>query len=115
LEKAVDAALGRSDLRGLKMVRRDLTEWVRGLSGGEVAKLDALLRAQFGEGLTDEAKAQRKEVQNIVRRGCIETDDEYRLLVSYLDEIYRDPSRKEEVEAINALLRDRDATSKCEA
>jgi hypothetical protein len=111
-EKVLDATLARSDLRGLKMLRRDLTEWARGLPHRYVAELDALLRAQFGEGLTEEAKAQRKEVQDIVRRGYIETNDEYRLLVSYMDEIYSDPSRQEEAKAINALLAARDLTSK---
>lgn len=107
-ERAVERAFQRGDLRGLKMVQRDCAEWAKGLRAEERRKLDGLLRAQTRGGLTEKVEAERREAAEILRRGRIESDEEYRLLATRLDEIYADDARKEEVEAINRLLRTKD-------
>ena len=50
-EESIDAALERSDLRGLRMVARDFEEWVSGLPMSDQLELDASLRQRFGRGL----------------------------------------------------------------
>ncbi|MCL4684864.1 hypothetical protein KJ059_08940 [Myxococcota bacterium] len=103
-EQATEAAFQRGDLRGLKMVARDVREWATALSPADQQRLDEVLREQFGRGLTEEAEGLRAEVGRILRRGQIDTQDEYRLLLSRADEIYADPSKQDELKSINELL-----------
>jgi hypothetical protein len=103
-ENVVDSALARGDLKGLRTIRRDCAEWAKGLPAEATVKLDALLRSRLGHGLTDEAKAELKEVQAILARGRIETEEEYLLLVGRADEIHANDRLKDELEAIGVLL-----------
>jgi hypothetical protein len=109
IENVIEMTLSRGDARGLKMVRRDLLEYVKGLPLADVAKLDASLRTQFGEGLVEVSEMLSKRVAAILRRGSILSDDEYRLLLSRVEEIYAKAEHRTEVEAINALLRARES------
>src|SRR5215207_5108790 len=47
-ENSIEAAFRRADLRGLKIVSRDLQEWVGGFPVSIQSKLDSVLRARFG-------------------------------------------------------------------
>jgi hypothetical protein len=100
----IDAAVARRDLRGLKMVRSDMVEWGSSLSRDDVVKLDERLRSKLGRGLADEAETNRKRVEDVLKRGRIESDDEYDLLLKWMDEIHGDEKWKREVDAINELL-----------
>ena len=103
-EAGVDRSVERRDLRGLRMMSKDLTEWARSLSVRDQEKLDQLLRARFGHGLSEAAEDARGEINRILRRGQIDTQDEYRLLMSRAEEIYADDSKAGELEQINRLL-----------
>lgn len=103
-EQAIEAAFQRGNFRGLKMVASDVREWTTALSPSDQQRLDQLLRSRLGRGLTEEAKEVSSEIDRILRRGQIDTQDEYRLLVSRADEIYADDSKRAELEKINELL-----------
>jgi hypothetical protein len=104
MEEAIDRAFERRDLRGLRMVARDLAEWASDLSPEHQEQLDGQLLAQLGRGLRDARQDAQNEVSRILRRGQIDTADECRLLMSRADEIYADDSKRAELERINALL-----------
>lgn len=103
-EQAIKAAFQRGNHRGLKMVASDVREWATALSPAYRQRLDQNLRARFGRGLIEKADESRGEVERILRRGQIDTQDEYRLLMSRVEEIYADESRRTELEKINELL-----------
>lgn len=101
---AVNAAFARGDLRGLKIAAKDLGEWAKGLAPSDCNNLDVALRTQFGRGLREDAQALRSKVAHILERRTIDSEEEYRLLLSRSDEIYADDSKRSELEQINALL-----------
>jgi hypothetical protein len=100
LRKVVSSNQERRNTKGLRQIQRDFQEMIKGLRPDEIAKLDQLL-ASLGGPTSSEP---REEVARILKRGKIDTDDEYQLLMSRIDEIFQDPSKKDEVEAINKLL-----------
>jgi len=104
MEEVIHQAFERRDLRGLRMVARDVAEWATDLSPEQQQQLDALLVSRFGRGLKDQRKDVEREIARILRRGQIETEGEYRLLMARVDEIYADESKAEELEQINRLL-----------
>ena len=103
MEKAIQTAYERRDLRGLKMVSRDLNEWVNGFPDATRARYDEILRAQLGEDPRG-AEAQAREVRRILDRGTIENEDEWRLLNSRAEEIWADESKRAELEKVTAMM-----------
>jgi hypothetical protein len=91
--------------KAMKSIARDLEEWTRALPQKEIAELDTLLRANLDVGLKEAQRNRTKAVAGILQRNSIKTEEEYRLLLSHVDEIYSDPSKAVELESINALLR----------
>ena len=94
----------RRDLRGLRMVYRDLNESIRDLSGQPKADLDAILIARFGHGIERGKQMLERQARKILQSGKIRKADEYRILESWLETLLSDPSKTAEIERINALL-----------
>lgn len=102
-EEAIHAAFERGDLRGLKMVSKDVDEWAKALSSSQRAKLDDVLRSRFGAECRN-AKEEARELARILQRGTITDREEYSLLSRRADEICADGSKSGELEKINELL-----------
>jgi len=45
-------------------------------------------------------------MKQITQRGHLKSDDEFRLLLNRVDEIYADDGKKDEVEVLNKLMSD---------
>lgn len=103
-EEAINAAFERGDLRGLKMVSKDVGEWASGLSPSAQQKLDDVLRSRFGTGLREAGEEAHRELTRIFKRGTIADAEEYRLLSHRADEIHSDGSKSAELKKINELL-----------
>jgi hypothetical protein len=104
LEEAIEAAFERGDLRGLKMVSRDLEEWAMGLPSASQRQLNNMLHARFGIELAVIARQRAREVARILKRGAIADEDEYRLLSTRADQIYADASKRDELDSIDRLM-----------
>lgn len=102
--EAIQRARQRGDLRGLRMVYRDVNEWLGGLDPQMRDELDSLLRAQFGHGLEKGEKALERQARLILKIGRIRRAEEYRVLETRLHMILADPSKVAEVDQINELL-----------
>ncbi len=98
----------KKSLRQLKTLKKDLTEWARGLSEDDIHELNNLLSENFEENLEDVNFKSLTEVKHIVKRGKINNEDEFRLLMARVEEIYADDTKKAELENINKLLADYD-------
>jgi hypothetical protein len=70
-------------------------------------RLDDQLRSEFGKGLREEHDSEGR-VREILKKGTIATEDEYRLLSERADEIHQDASKRDELARINQLLVDHD-------
>lgn len=103
-EEAIENAHQRRDLRGLKMVSNDLTQWASDLPPEEQDRLERQLTDRFGWGLAKERHDAARRVASILRRGQIDSEEQYRLLVEHADEIHADESKTDEMQQINSLL-----------
>lgn len=103
-QQGIEAAFEKRDVRGLRIAAKDLVEWTRDLPVDQQAKLEQILVSRFGRGLRAEAEKDQRELQRILKRGSIESEDEFRLLSSHADEIYADKLKAGELEQINRLL-----------
>jgi hypothetical protein len=92
------------NLRGMRMVFRDMNEELRGLSGSLRNELNSALRDRFGHGLERGDRQLARQARSILKRGKISTAEQSRILETRLSAIIDDDSSSEEVEQINALL-----------
>jgi len=92
------------NIKGLRYCNKDIIEWAKGLPHSDFVELKKLLQDTFGEDLIKNANRDFSEIQQVVKKGKISTEDEYRLLLSWVDEIYNDESKQDEVLPLNKLL-----------
>ena len=103
-EEVVSRSLAARSVTQLRSLKRDLTEWVRGLTPQQQLRVEEALRAQVGAEFSDEETADRETVKQVLDRGKIQNQVEYRLLSQWIDRLIDDESKKEEVAKIDALL-----------
>lgn len=101
LERVVSKAIERKSVTQLRSLRRDLSEWARGLSPAQQAALRA-----HTDGLEEVAEVDDEEtvVREAIARGRIESEEEYETLRTWLEFAQEDASRAPDVELVDALL-----------
>lgn len=98
---AVQGAYMRRDLRGLRSLRRDFQEWLRDLPTEARVELERSLALL-------NVPAPPSDLEVALARGRIETEDEYRAVLSRVEDIYDDPARESDITRLNALLSEYD-------
>jgi hypothetical protein len=91
-------------LEPLKCLVAELIEGVSGMSESKIQELDRTLIEQFGTGIKSQQKKSYKKVQSIIKKGKITNEDEYRLVLDYIDQIYADSSKEGVLQKLNVLL-----------
>jgi hypothetical protein len=99
----VNAALKAGRIAQLNSIKRDLTEWARGLTPEQQRGLDRALQSQTGSSLGDEDNADQELVDKVLARGEIHTDNEYRLMNEWMGRL-GDASETAKMAVIDALL-----------
>ena len=66
--------------------------------------LNLKLRHEFGFDLNDFSNRNNRRIQNILKRGVIRNEEEYRLVSDMVEEIYADDSQEQLVNQLNELL-----------
>lgn len=66
--------------------------------------LNKILREKFGKDLMTYSKKIQRKITQIKETGKISNEDEYRLIMSYIEAIYNDESKREELNLLNHLL-----------
>ncbi len=99
----------RRDLRRSKCTvdeARDarLNDLCQGLPGDLQDGLEALLAARLGIDADAERAAERSRIAQILARGRIASEKEYRFVVSYLERIDNDASARKDVTALEELM-----------
>jgi hypothetical protein len=79
-EDVINSAFERRDLRGLRMICRDVREWTKGLSAADAIRLEHALRSSFGVGLIETSNKEKGAVSQSLERGKIDGEEEYRIL-----------------------------------
>ena len=99
----VNIALEAGSVTQLKSIKRDLSEWARGLTPEQQRGLNLALQSQTGASLADEDSVDQGLVDKILSRGAIRTENEYRLVSEWMGRL-EDAVEPAKIAAIEALL-----------
>ena len=100
--EVVVEAYQKQKLEVLRRCLKDVNEWAKGLSKSDINELNKLLTIKFGYNLSKPSN----KLTAIIQRGKINSEDEYRLLLNRIDEIYENETNTKELETLNKLLAD---------
>lgn len=106
LHQIISITFDKKNLRGMRMMYNDNNEMVRSLSQDKQSELNQILKEKFGFSLERVHDLNLAQINQILQRGYLKNDDEFRLLLSHTDEIYADSSKKKEVETLENLMAD---------
>lgn len=99
-------ASDKGDIRGLRILYNDVNEMAHGISKSNLVVLNRKLNIKFGMDLDTVKKDNMVRIREILQKGYLESDDEYRFVSSMIDEIYIDGRRKDKIDAIYKLMDD---------
>ena len=91
-------------LQARKELLHDINEYVLMLEQPLLHLLNLKLRHEFGFDLNDFSNRNNRRIQNILKRGVIRNEEEYRLVSDKVEEIYADDSQEQLVNQLNELL-----------
>ena len=86
------------------MIYKDLNEGANDLPLIEFNELNQLLSQKFGADLTECNIKNLTKIKQIVKKGNINNDEEYRLILNRVEEIYADNNQKDQTEILNMLI-----------
>ena len=99
-------SFNKNNIKGLKTAYTDNNDMARDLPPSDLNELNQILREKFGYDLTKANDQNLAKIKRIVQKGHLKTDDEFRLLLNRVDDIYADDNMKDEVEILNKLMHD---------
>ena len=92
-------------LQARKGLLHDINEYaMESMNQQALQMLNLKLRQEFGFDLNDFSNRNNKRIQNILKRGVIRNEEEFRLVSDKVEEIYADDSQKGLVSKLNDLL-----------
>ena len=92
-------------LQARKELLHDINEYaMESMNQQALQMLNNKLRQEFKFDLNDFSNRNNRRIQNILKRGIIRNEDEFRLVSDKVEEIYADDSQKELVSKLNDLL-----------
>jgi hypothetical protein len=105
LKKTVDEAYENNNIKVLREINKEMNVWlVEMFRPNERKELNQLLKEKLGEDIEHLDQKRIERIKKIIKRGKINTQDEYSLLQQRVEEIYADDSKKVEVEELNNIL-----------
>jgi hypothetical protein len=99
-EEVVTQTYDKKDLRGMKLLFKDVIAWSKDLEKEQITELNKIIRKKFGEDLY----YSHKKIEEILSKAVIENLAEYKLLFDYFEEINSDESRNDEISRVNRLI-----------
>ena len=92
-------------LQARKELLHDINEWaMESMNQQALQMMNRKLRQEFGFDLNDFSNHNNRRIQNILRRGVIRNEEEYRLVSDKVEEIYADDIQDQLVCNLNDLL-----------
>jgi hypothetical protein len=104
MKEVVNEIYNTRNYRGMGYCYKDINEWAKSLPLSDVQKLDSALKDKFGEGLQKQHEKDNTKIDSIIKIGRIANEDEYRLILNYVDEISINKFRTKEAEILNRLI-----------
>lgn len=98
---AIEDTAKRGDIKGLEQIIRDFEEWAKGLS----PEIRERLRSEMGRAPDDDLEASTLDlVTGILERGRINTNEEFRRLMAYVDGLLQQGGPQRRIDFINEML-----------
>jgi hypothetical protein len=91
-------------MRGVKQAFYDTNEWASELRSADVKELNTILKSRFGKDLNFYSKERYKKINQIIKKGRISNDEEFRMIDERANEICQSEEKKSELEKLNQLL-----------
>ena len=103
-KSVIQETYAKSNLKGLKTLSRDINAWAKGLSKKDIKELELLLAEKFGENLSGD-KITHYVIKQVLKNGKIESEESYRVIYEYLQDISAtDPFYEKKLE-LKALIK----------
>jgi hypothetical protein len=103
-KSVIQETYAKSNLIGLKILSRDINAWAKGLSKKDIKELELLLAEKFGENLSGD-KITHYVIKQVLKNGKIESEESYRVIYEYLQDISAtDPFYEKKLE-LKALIK----------
>jgi hypothetical protein len=102
--EVIQQSFEANDLRGLRILWKDLSDWSKDLSSDQQLELETLLRVQLHVDSDDERTADVAMVREIQERGRIRNEREYRLVQARVEELRTSQNSVTDVAHLQALL-----------
>lgn len=99
---SIDAVYNRADLKGMRKMASEVSEWGRSLSNDQIGELNKILNEKYGQDLFSDKEF--KKIQSIITKGRIDHLNEYQLLKNYFNDNFSDIERKQEMNSINLII-----------
>jgi hypothetical protein len=104
LRQLIADAVGRNDLRTMRLIARDIDKATIGLTPDERDGLEALLRDRLGVDPDAERSQTRREVEAAIVRGTVGSEKERRRLEDYAEMLEATGGDPAEIEAVRRLV-----------
>lgn len=102
-KSVIQETYAKSHLKGLKTLSRDMNAWAKGLPQKDIKELELLLAEKFGENLSGD-KITHTVIKQALKKGKIESNENYRVVYEYLQDISpTDPFYENTTELENLL------------
>lgn len=103
LEQIVIETYSKGNMRGMRMVSRDVNAMAKSLQHVDVLELEKMLAQQFGEDLQGDRTTLRT-VRKVLERGIIESVESYRTVHEYLQDILPEDPYFARIDELHRLL-----------
>jgi len=95
---------GKRDMRGMRVAKSELGNWLREMGPEHCARFDSEFNGKSKEG-SHVLEEMNSEVTDILKRGVIQTDEEYQVLSGWMDHAASEPDMSSaDIELADRLL-----------
>jgi hypothetical protein len=102
-KSVIQETYAKGNLKGLKTLSRDMNAWAKGQPQKDIKELEMLLAEKFGENLSGD-KITHTVIKQALKKGKIESNENYRVVYEYLQDISpTDPFYENTAELENLL------------
>jgi hypothetical protein len=102
-KSVIQETYAKSNLKGLKTLSRDMNAWAKGLPQKDIKELELLLAEKFGETLSGD-NITHSVIKQVLKKGKIESEENYRVVYEYLQDISAKDPFYENVLELETLL-----------
>lgn len=106
-KKAIENSYVKNNVKGLRMLSRDINAWANGLPLQDIKELENILAKQLGENLSGD-KIMHTVIKRILKDGRINNVEDYRIVYEYLQDIQETDPFYSNIDELELILKNAD-------